>query len=219
MKEKLDILIIILLGIGLILLTIFYVSVKGDMIMLIDKEGFLDFTNWVAIIVTIGASVTIAVSILIYTKMEQDKINKIIGEQNSSRQKKRDFVIKKISLLLAVIDNILKENSPDYEDAREYFNKITDIIGFFSDSLESRETQNILELSEIGEIMCKNKGMLPLRSDSPSTFTTNTIPATLPALRILIQQNLQKIVRKNESKCYCGNPLPCLIHVNESNNN
>ena len=98
MKEELDILLIILLGLGLILLTILYVSFRGDMTMLIEKDGFLDFTNWVTIIVTIGASVTIAVSILHYTKTEQDKINKIIGEQNSSRQKKSDFAIKKISL-------------------------------------------------------------------------------------------------------------------------
>lgn len=217
MKEKLDILLIILLGLGLILLTILYVSFRGDMTMLIEKDGFLDFTNWVTIIVTIGASVTIAVSILHYTKTEQDKINKIIGEQNSSRQKKSDFAIKKISLLLTIIDEILKEDHPDYEDAQKHFNKIADIIGFFSDSLESKETQNLLELSEIGEIMCKNKGILPLRSDRIWPFTTDTLPATLSALRVIIQQNLQILVRKNkELKCFCGNPLPCSIHVNES---
>lgn len=216
MKEKLDVLIIILLGIGLTLLTIFYAGVRGDMTMIVEKEGFSDFTNWVSIIVTIGASVTIAVSILNYTKTEQDKINKIIGEQNSIRQKKRNFAIKKISLLLSIIDDILKEDSPDYEDARENFNKITNIIGFFSDSLDSIETQNILELSEIGELMCKNNGILSLRSDSSLPFTTDSIPANLSALRSLIQQNLQKIVEKNELKCFCGNFIPCSIHVNES---
>ena len=96
MKEKLDFLIIILLGIAITLLIIFYVSVRGDMTMIVEKEGFSDFTNWVSIIVAIGATVTIAVSILHYTKTEQDKINKIIGEQNSSRQKKN--LIKKLPL-------------------------------------------------------------------------------------------------------------------------
>lgn len=217
MREKLDILIIILLGLAITLLVIFYVSLRGDMTILVQEDNFWDFTNWVAIIVTIGASVIIAVSILIYTKTEQDKITKIIDEQNLTRKKKRDFAIEKISLLLTSIDEILNEENPYYEEAQEYFNKITNTIGFFSESLESKETQNLLELAEIGELMCKNKGSFSMRSTGTWPFTTNSIPANLAALRDLIQQNLDLFVSKNgEKECFCGNKLPCAIHVNES---
>ena len=185
--------------------------------MLIQEDDFWDFTNWVSIIVTIGTGIIIAVSILIYTKIEQDKITRIIDEKNSTRKKKRDFAIEKISLLLTIIDEILKEETPNYEEAQQYFNKIINTIGFFSESLESKETQKILELAEIGEIMCKNKGIFPLRTDRTWPFTTNSIPANLAALRHSIQENLKIFVRRNEEiKCFCGNELPCTIHANES---
>lgn len=217
MKEKFDILIIILIGLIITLLVIFYVSMRGDMTILILKEGFWDFTNWVAIIVTIGSSVIIAISILVYTKMEQDKITKIVDEQNFTRIKKREFAKKKISLALTIIDEILKEDEPDYEEALQYFNKIMNTIGYFSESLESTETQSILELAEIGEIMCKNNGSFMLRSDRTWPFVTNSIPATLSSLKQLIQDNMELFINKNEEvKCFCGNKLPCQIHVNKS---
>lgn len=119
-----------------------------------------------------GIGIFIAVMVLYYDKSRQRKDREI-------QNKKRVYGLKKISLLLTLAKEEFQDE--DYAVAKETFNEIISTLNIFSETLEISESQQILELSEIGKIFCKYDGTHPVIPTRTMPFTTS-VPANKAAL-------------------------------------
>lgn len=149
-----------------------------------DSEN--DLRNWVSLTIEAGIGIFIAVMVLYYDKSQRNKIKKL-------QDKKREYCLHKIKLLLTLAKE--KFQDEDYDDAKETFNEIISTLNIFSEILEASESQQILELSEIGKIFCKYNGDHPILPSRTMPFTTS-IPANKAALFDKFEEVIQIISKK-----------------------
>jgi hypothetical protein len=153
----------------------------------IIKEG--DFQNWTSFVFELGLGAYMAIAILTYENFQKEKAKK-------QQKKKREYGLQKMKLLLTRTKEEFEDE--DYDNAKDTFDQIIVTLTIVSDVLETEESKQILELSEIGKLFCKQKGGHSIQPNRTLPFTTS-IPANKGALFQKFDQVIQ-MISKNESK-------------------
>ncbi len=149
-----------------------------------------DFPNWAAVVIEIAVAVFISGMIFLYDREHNKKIEE-------RQQKKREYGLQKIRLLVTVAKEQFQDN--DYDDAKETFNGIIVTLDVLSEAFDAVESRQILELCELGKIFCKYNGEHIIRSGRTSPFTSPSIPANKAALFLQFDDVLS-LLSKNENK-------------------
>lgn len=145
-----------------------------------------DLANWATVVIEIGIGSFISGMVFLYDR-EQNKKNE------EKQKKKREYALQKIKLLLALVNEEFQAG--DYEFAKETFDKIVSTLNILSDAFDAQELQQILELSEIGNIFCKYKGEYPIHPSRTMPFTTS-VPANKAALLAKFNEVIRNISEK-----------------------
>lgn len=171
--------------VGYLLITVFMVFgiASKDLTFFETRDGIKDVSNWATIVVSLIIGAVLSISILIYSITRQNKSKKLLDE-------KKTYGLKKIQLLLTLSKEEFEDD--DYDAANETFDKITQTLQIFSESINFKESSEILELVEIGKLFCKYNGDHPVNPNRTFPFTTS-IPANKAALFSKFDQVLNLI--------------------------
>jgi hypothetical protein len=167
---------------GIVIFTSIYFSIG------ITKDG--DLQNWSASIFEFGLGLYVSVAIVTYENVKQDKLRK-------QQKKKENYGFQRLSLLLNLAKNQFKKDN--YDDAMVTFDQIIITLNIISDVLDTENLRQILELSEIGKIGCKQKGSFSISVDEILPFTIS-VPANSSAFFLIFDLTLQSISSNERTK-------------------
>lgn len=153
-----------------------------------DTASPIDIENWTSLILELGLGGYIALAIFTYENLQKEKSKKL-------QTKKQEYGLKKITLLVSLAKEEFQDK--EYDSAKDTFNNILSTLTIFSGAFEQSETQQILELAEIGKIFCKYKGEHPTHPNRTMPFTTS-----VPANQVALFQKFNEVlshISKNSS--------------------
>lgn len=161
----------------------FALTNKNIAFFTMNNDRIFDISNWATIVISLIIGGIITVSILIHSITLKNKSKKLLDE-------KKTYGLHKTQLLLTLAKKEFEDKN--YDSANETFDKIIQTLQIFSESINFKESSEILELAEIGKLFCRCEGDLTISTERTLPFITS-VPTNKSALFSKFEQVLSLI--------------------------